>query len=73
MLGPVVEGGVALDRAVCFPVEGDGDGSAGAQEVLARDVGTRALKLLRGLFGIGMLGWDWCIVGHGFLMGMRLL
>ena len=73
MLGPVVEGGVALDQAVCFPVEGDGDGSAGAQEGLARDVGTRALQLLRNHFGIELLACEWCIGEHGFLMGVRQL
>ena len=57
---PVVEGGAALDLAVCFPAEGDGDGSAGAQQRLARDVGTRALQLLRKHFGIGMLACEWC-------------
>ena len=68
--GPVVEGGVVLDRAVCFPVEGGEDGSAGSQQRLARDVGPCALKLLRKPFGIGMLACEWCIVAHAWQVGM---
>ena len=71
--GLVVEGGVALDQAVCSPLGGGGGGSAGAQEGLGIDVEHREQQLLRCLSTFGMSGWDWCIGDHGFQVGVRLL
>ena len=68
---PVVEGGIAVDLAVCIPVKVAGYASAASKQLPGRDAGPAEFNGMLGHSGIGLMGWKWCNEGHGSMMGVR--